>query len=147
MFKAVQSQSLLTSVLFRLLLVASLWQGPILWGHQHDLNSVGLSFHTARCHSNDDHTTNLGWHWHLTLPTTHEDQAPNDPDQPQLPLSKRAVPSDAVCSNAEFDLNGPWEFCEAVSLPVPMPVASPVTFLSSYCPAHTAQQLLCRLTC
>lgn len=140
------TSSCLTTAVFRLLLVASLWQGPILWGHQHHLASAGLSFHTAQCHSNDEDSRELGWHWHLSWPVCDESCPTDDPLQPRLPLSERAVPVEVGSLFAAFDWAGPVE-CPVVTEPHRGPVSICGAFLSSFCPAHTPQELLCRLTC
>lgn len=66
MFASQHARSSLSAVVFRLLLVVSLWQGQVVWGHQHQADSSSMAEHIARYHAGDPNAWNLGWHWHLS---------------------------------------------------------------------------------
>lgn len=59
-----------SAVVFRLLLVVALWEGPVLWGHTHNADRSALAGHIARFHACDVDPASLGWHWHFSLPDT-----------------------------------------------------------------------------
>ena len=91
-----QQSGIVAAIGFRLLLILSLWQGPIVWGHYHDghhvqnghgqnghgqnghgqnghgqdrrgLKRSGLAEHLARYHQGETKTECGHWHWHVTL--------------------------------------------------------------------------------
>ena len=97
---------LLSSVVFRLMLMASLWQGPILWGHSHQQVREGLADHIAKFHCEGASSWQLGWHWHCSLPweifQTSSDQDDNHQRQLPNPLDRARVGS----SQWESDVSG-----------------------------------------
>lgn len=68
LFSFVVHNDFFVSVVFRLVLIVSLWQGPIVWGHCHQHSAVGLASHLAKFHSDVSDPWTLGWHWHCTFP-------------------------------------------------------------------------------
>lgn len=143
----------LTAVVFRLMLAISLWEGPILWGHQHSSNSTGMATHIARCHACDESPQSLGWHWHVSLPVQGDPSSSKGDDVPQTNLPRTVAPSvtdvagtlQAGLSVAPFSVPITGRF---LSLGYEaLPPSGRGGFLASYSPAHSRQQLLCRLSC
>src|SRR5690606_3831927 len=65
LFGRAQQWSGSKAVAFRLLLVVSLWRGPVLWAHEHSAACEDLSRHLSVFHADNPEAWNLGWHWHL----------------------------------------------------------------------------------
>lgn len=78
MFGRAQQWSGSKAVAFRLLLVVSLWRGPVLWAHEHSAACEDLSRHLSVFHADNPEAWNLGWHWHLCLPESRGPLAPED---------------------------------------------------------------------
>lgn len=136
------------TVCFRLLLVMSLWQGPVLWGHQHTPESGVSTTHIAQFHGNQSDAWNLSWHWHFSRLDPSGNASSEQSDETRLPFSQIVV-NEAGCALA---LGGTIASVaiEAVRwLPANVPhTGSGVHgFLATYCPAHSPQQVLCRMSC
>ena len=68
MFRPSCSNHPLANVVFRLALMMSLWEGPVLWGHSHAGDcSSSLIGHVTRLHGGDCDPLCLGWHWHFSV--------------------------------------------------------------------------------
>lgn len=79
---------LLGRVVFRLLLVVSLWEGPVVWGHSHRVAMMGpanLTSHIASYHECDTAAADLGWHWHFSIPATDGDSSGSGQSSHRLP--------------------------------------------------------------
>lgn len=136
---------------FRLLMVVSLWQGPIAWGHQHAPDSEGIADHIARFHAGEADAFCLGWHWHVSLPGTGEPTS-NDQGAPeQLPTNPVVIGSAVSVGCGPLS---PDALVEAGLTPSNLSLSGCAfapygsnAFLGTFCPAHTAQQVLCRMSC
>lgn len=136
---------------FRLLMVVSLWQGPIAWGHQHAPDSVGMADHLARFHAGETDAFCLGWHWHVTLPGTGSPTSTDQGPPEQLPANPVVIGSAvSVCCGSL----SPDALVQTGLLPSNLALGGRVFaplgaqgFLGTFCPAHTAQQVLCRMSC
>lgn len=70
-----------SAALFRLLLVASLWRGPVLWAHEHSAACEDLTTHLSIFHADEPEAWNLGWHWHLSVPDSRGPLTPQDEEK------------------------------------------------------------------
>lgn len=145
-------QNSIVAVCFRLLLAVSLWQGPVLWGHQHEPNSAGLAAHLSRFHADDSHALTLGWHWHLSLPVQRVPGSSDDAEQSQQPLPLIVVSSASLCANISYSSSEPTAFAALtptalIDSGLEASRTGTCGFLATYCPAHSPQQLFCRLSC
>ena len=90
----------------RLLLVASLWQGPICWGHEHTCEGMDLAAHLARFHRAETDAMTRGWHWHLSMPNQSGNELPGDdqsyPSHPAVLLLSSGLPGAVCCTTAEL---------------------------------------------
>jgi hypothetical protein len=144
-----QQNRLRTAVWFRLLLALSLWQGPVLWGHQHR-GVTGLAEHIARFHADNSSAGSMGWHWHLMMPNGQHPLSPNSGDQHtsaprdlsrtanvSLELADSLHPVEPGCLSA-----GPANVQAGLTL-----TSRSSGFLATYHLLHLSQRLLCRMTC
>jgi len=86
--------SLLSRVALRLLLVVSLWEGPVVWGHSHTSvmsPSESLVAHIAAHHACESDATHLGWHWHFSIPEA--DGANPSPEKPTRRVAPSVLPA------------------------------------------------------
>ncbi len=67
-----------SAVALRLLLLVSLWRGPVLWGHEHSADCTDLATHLSLFHGGDPDALHLGWHWHLRFPNSRGPVAPDE---------------------------------------------------------------------
>ena len=141
-------RSPLAAICFRLLLVMSLWQGPILWGHQHTPDSGVSTAHIARFHGNRSDAWSLSWHWHLSLLERSGDESSEKAEETRLPFSQ-IVMNEAGCAFSHGPSIESTAIKETWSIPANVPHRSSGArgFLATYCPAHSPQQILCRLSC
>jgi len=144
-----QQSRLHTAVWFRLLLALSLWQGPVLWGHQHR-GVTGLAEHIARFHTNNSSAGSMGWHWHLMMPNGQHPLSPSSADQ------HTSAPRDlSRTTNVSLELadsSQPLEPDSRPAGPTDLQIGLALTsglsgFLATYHLLHPSQQLLCRMTC
>lgn len=146
MFSRRRQQLSLTAVALRFLLALSLWQGPILWGHEHHVGSAGITAHLATFHSGDANAMQLGWHWHLSLPNWDPSQSPEGSDPSPQSTPKIAVSSGGKASVSVVSANVPVE-----SIDRPLCAAAAVfwraALLASIQAARPPLQTLCRLNC
>ncbi|MBI1346086.1 hypothetical protein GC163_07335 [bacterium] len=135
--------------MFRLLLAVSLWDGPVLWGHQHNHDATADAEHIARYHAGDPEAALLGWHWHCSLP----ESDPSESESPShQPLSKVAVIATLTAScgsttTVDFDhivvfIGGAQWLSEVAADP-----GHTADFFTSQMLTHSPQQLLCRMVC
>lgn len=133
---------------FRLLLVVSLWQGPVAWIHMHAPDAEGLADHLARFHADDPDPFCLGWHWHLSSPVTGEPTS--DHEKPANPHPAVLGSQVTVCCSS-ISVDAPAELSVLSRLHTLSSdhgtARATVAFLGTFCPAHTAQQVLCRINC
>lgn len=135
-----------SSAVFRLLLVVSLWDGPVLWGHVHAVGAGDLMTHLQQFHLHDPEPFGLGWHWHLSLPEDGKPGSPGDSGK------NRAHPPRLLTKPLQ---------CGVDSLSASSGASEPATVLRletlapSRCRAfsrlpsinNSPQLLLCRLSC
>lgn len=90
MTSLLHTTSLLSRIALRLLLVLSLWDGPVVWGHSHATamsRTESLAAHIAVHHACEGNAAHLGWHWHFSIPES--DGADPSPGK----SSRRVAPS------------------------------------------------------
>lgn len=90
MTSLLHTTSLLSRIALRLLLVLSLWDGPVVWGHSHATamsRTESLAAHIAAHHACEGNAAHLGWHWHFSIP----DADGADPSREKT--SRRVAPS------------------------------------------------------
>ena len=142
-----------SAVVFRLLLVVSLWRGPVLWAHEHDANCENLTTHLVVFHPDAPETWDLGWHWHLSLP---DGRGPLSPDDKE-PFGEPCDSLPALVSGSLFPL------IAGHSSPATHAVAAHLahSVCVSFSPANgdalrvgsrpgtgpSTQQVLCRMNC
>jgi hypothetical protein len=137
---------------FRLLLLVSLWQGPIIWGHDHAVTDLHLAEHVARFHVSESDSWKLGWHWHFSIPESRQPTSPEDTGRHQEPL--KVMP---VCGYAaSLSGIGASGSNHAVPLLLLLPL-SPTAMRPSIVPhdsclhrfrsSRLTQLLLCRMSC
>ena len=134
------SRQPIATVVFRLLLAVSLWNGPVLWGHQHVHGATADAEHIARYHANDPDASHLGWHWHCTLPESSDTESEG---QAHAPFTKVAlVPG--VTTATDMSASTPAWNAGGLTVSGVMPshiaaaVASNSDFLASYLLTHTS---------
>lgn len=138
----------LASISFRLLLVVSLWEGPVLWGHTHTNATPGLAFHIGRLHSGDPAAMNMDWHWHLSVPDRNGDEQSERklPTQSQPTLVRISAELAGFASSslsAPATLTVGWGSIAACLQPQFMSRGACSTNTLNSSP----QQMLCRMSC
>jgi hypothetical protein len=145
-----QATSRAGSLVMRLLLMATLWEGPVPWGHSHahSTDDRHLAEHLARFHPHDHHAADWGWHWHFSYP----DWAHCQEEGHQQPLRPQA----ALVQNS-FDVPCGPPTCVARIVAVrearqPAAACPPWDRTGSrihaaLAHAPSAQERLCRLSC
>jgi hypothetical protein len=134
------------STVFRWLLVVSLWEGPVLWGHVHAVGEAGLGAHLQRCHLHDADPFGLGWHWHLSWPE------PGDSETSHKTAQSTAHPPRLLTKPLQ-GAGHEWAGPSAVAVPTPWVSPGPLALghgraSGSLLPAGISPQiLLCRLSC
>jgi len=139
------------AVVFRLLLVISLWQGPFPWMHRHTIEDPDLAPHLARFHDRDLTASDLGWHWHFSYPET-GGNADSDGNEP---VPQRISPSASLgCAQMLLTAEGMhrlFGFCLPISTIVGLiPVvrsANAHSDLARFSDATISLQLHCRMNC
>jgi len=145
---------MLSAVVFRLLLIASLWQGPIAWGHAHSPNVAGLADHIAKFHSGQLDTSCCDWHWHYSLIG---DALPSSPDRENSQNNPQSEPR-TLARVISLESSNPlqvlsylsFEFAPtqcAAKADMKLHQQSSLKLLQSHCPEHTAQYVFCRILC
>lgn len=131
------------SVVFRLLLVASLWEGPQVTVHTHGSLTEDLATHLATFHAHDADPAHLGWHWHLTLP---EDESG---DQPSRSRSLMVVPDHGVSMVAQGCLTAatPFYLGSRPAVTLRQSVRASGTAEVAAIPALSPQLVFCHLSC
>lgn len=56
------------TVVFRLVLLMSLWHAPIPCRHLHHGVTASVAQHVSEFHHGDTAACEMGWHWHLMMP-------------------------------------------------------------------------------
>jgi len=142
---------LLAAAGFRLLLIVSLWQAPVVWGHQHSTDAADLAEHLALFHGGDFESCNLGWHWHVSLP---QGEAPCSPESPQSPRDSLPGVVDSVSTPGSHLLSARvlHELADLIPLAASggsslLTAAAGPNYLATWSAAHSPQQLLCRMSC
>lgn len=134
----------------RLMLALSLWQGPLVWGHDHSTSAPSAE-HVARFHGGDLASAQSEWHWHFSFPEG-ADPSSSPTDEPPPPSSwPRTLSANSSGLDVQVltQLSLSVASCNALVLPVsagsvsslsldrPRAMASPVSL----------QDLLCRMSC
>ncbi len=138
------------AVAFRLLLAVMLWDGPVVWGHQHAVPAEGLSEHLARYHADDANAVCLGWHWHVSPPAGDGSQSSDDEESGNRTQPKTVAESLVLSNLFDFIAALPCpglSVCSAMVLPANSVRAAEGSYLATFSPGHSAQQMLCRLNC
>jgi len=154
LFSLARYNDFFTSVVFRLMLIASLWQGPIIWGHCHQHSIVGLANHIAKFHSQTPDPWDLGWHWHCSLPG---DAFPVSSDPNQTNHHSQSSPRDLIRMvslnvSVAFSVVGYLSFDRSPSRVAVRNCGNlrqetlfgPLWVINS---AHVSQYVLCRIVC
>lgn len=150
---SLHKHGILTSACLRLLLVISLWQGPIIWGHKHHGSGEELANHIVRFHGQELTPREMGWHWHCSMPADLFSKSTSDTNRDSLPLSRDMLrpmlPSngvDACYSSSLVYLNSLQLGILAPSLFTmrPSDIARDIPKLD---PARSPQSILCRMHC
>ena len=140
------------SIALRLLLILSLWDGPILWGHQHSAGCSHLPEHLAKYHANDARAMELGWHWHLTRWCGVGLADSENHEQPPLPFPKQSAEQTLAVIGWSSLENLPTTAATLIDGALLRDRSSTgnvvsLNFVDTYCLAHSRQHVLCRLTC
>ncbi len=135
-------------VVFRLLLLASLWEGPVLWGHTHNSATPGLSAHLARLHQGQLAAMNIGWHWHLSLPESGQGEQsdgkfPKD-YQPTVVLTSAGLMS---CVSSPLSVPAAWADSYGANCGALQPQFMSRVACSTIIFNSSPQQTLCRMSC
>lgn len=152
MFRRPQQRCPFTTVGFRLMLMVSLWQGPIIWGHDHAPVNARLAEHVARFHAGESDAWNLGWHWHVSMPDSRMPNSPEDSGPHRDPLEVATV----FRLVSALGKVGSWGFTHPAS-PLLSNLFPPVVLkpslgvhdscLHSFRCNRLTQHLLCRMSC
>lgn len=144
-----------SAVVFRLLLIFSLWQGPFPLLHRHDIGEPGLTSHLSRYHAGQSADIDLGWHWHLYFPETGDPNRPADSQEPSPLRLPRVLTSDvsfstltALSSHAlgGQELSGALTSSK-VTHRCEVTLSRRHNYLTTFDSAHVPQEILCRMSC
>ncbi|WP_437226225.1 hypothetical protein SH661x_004473 [Planctomicrobium sp. SH661] len=154
LFRFVRQYEVLAAVVFRLVLMTSLWQGPVVWGHSHHQTEAELADHIARFHSGVSDCRCNGWHWHCSLP---DDVAPKSSGQSNGNGKCPSSPRDLVRvvtfdSASSFSVVGYLSFDRFPSHAAMHPLlktsqGGSTQLLFPFEHAHASQYVLCRIVC
>ena len=134
----------------RLMIALALWQGPLVWGHDHSTSAPSAE-HVARFHGGNLTSAQSEWHWHFSFPEG-ADPSSSPADEP-LPPSTWPRTLSASSSGLDVQvltqLSLSIAFSSARVLPAP---AGSVSGLSIERPRAmgspvSLQDLLCRMSC
>lgn len=140
------------AIALRVLLILSLWEGPVLWVHQHSLEVVGLSKHLEQFHSDaqTEIADNAEWHWHLSWPASSEpcegQSGESTPRSRNVTQTVSSATSLSWVMQLSVSLDSFSDF-EPSSNRLLHSARKDRAFLATYCPAHSMQQVLCRMSC
>lgn len=138
------------AVAFRLLMLAALWPGPIVWGHQHEGAPSGLTEHLESFHEGDAQTPCSDWHWHVSVPGPFGPMSSDDDHTDDTSDGCSYCP---LAESARLDvILGVWLIVHASSMNA-LPWLPPASARRDGCAARalwcgrSSQVLLCRMSC
>ena len=140
------------TVSFRLLLLVSLWQGPIIWVHDHTPVDSRLAEHVARFHASESDPWNLGWHWHVSMPESRIPTSPEDSGRHQDPLDVAEV-CGFVANFGNIGASGSTHLLLPLlshllpSAVMKLPAGVQNSCLHGFRSSRLTQHLLCRMSC
>lgn len=140
------------SIALRVLLIVSLWEGPVLWGHHHSPGFIGLSEHLEQFHPGLETRSppQSEWHWHLSWPESPEPCEEGRKESTPRSRNLTAATSIVTAHSWSVQLSICVGDVSFIGHPEPRRIFSlqeDRAFLATYCPAHSMQQLLCRMSC